>query len=362
MESRLRSDIEAMLQRARIPGCAIASTNAAGRQDTLYLGAASLQPRRPVTAQSRFHLFSGTKVYTAAAMMLLVERGKLSLDDPIAKHLPELPLRHAVTLRQLASHDSGLPETLSAFLAVHPGDQPAPSTAQALARYRVDRGRQSGTGARYRNVNYAILGELISRVSGQSYDTFVEQALLAPLGAKLRFEHDPALRSDTAVGYQPRWAPIRLALPLLVPQASSWIVGKAVEGFVELRTFALDTLAIGGLIGPATAFLPLLREMLSDADGVLSQDSKREMLSEQSRGAAGIVSRDGVGLGWKLGHTDVRFYNHEGGGPGFCSETRLYPSHDLGIVILMNRSQSRGLSRLCHQICEQLRGAPGAQR
>jgi len=118
---------------------------------------------------------------------------------------------------------------------------------------------------------------------------------------------------------------------------------------------------IGGLVGAAEDFLPLLREMLSEDDGVLQAASKREMLSLHSRGAAGIESRVGVGLGWKCGRvTDVEFWNHEGGGPGFCSELRLYPEADLGVVILLNHSQSAGLSRVCHRISERLRVVLGA--
>jgi CubicO group peptidase (beta-lactamase class C family) len=100
----------------------------------------------------------------------------------------------------------------------------------------------------------------------------------------------------------------------------------------------------------------LLREMLSDDDGLLRASSKREMLTLQASGAAGIMSRDGVGLAWKLGTAGgVRFWNHEGGGPGFCSETRIYPSAGLGVVVLMNLSQSKRLSTVCHQLCETIR-------
>lgn len=348
--------VRAIVASAAVPGCAIAVTTASGPSAVLLMGNASLRPRQEVHAGSRFHLFSGTKVYTAAAVMLLVERGQVSLDDPITDHLPDLPLQHPVTIRQLASHSSGLPDTLRAFLAVHRGDVAGPSTQAALARYRLDHGRQPGREVAYRNVNFAILGELVSRVSGRPYEQFVRDELLEPLGAELGFDHANEAPDQVVKGHVPRWSPMRVALRLIMPEVAAWIFEPHVDGFVPLRSFGLDTAAIGGLIGPVQSFVPMLREMLSEADGVLSTASKRELLSRQSEGAAGIVSREGVGIGWKLGRVgDTTFWNHEGGGPGFCSETRLYPDDGLGVVILMNRSQTASSSRVCHRACEALR-------
>jgi CubicO group peptidase (beta-lactamase class C family) len=130
---------------------------------------------------------------------------------------------------------------------------------------------------------------------------------------------------------------------------------------LELHPFELDTAAIGGLLGTPRDFIGLVDEMLRDEDGMLQATSKRAMLSVQAKGAAGIVSREGVGLGWKYGLADgTAFWNHEGGGPGFCSETRLYPEAKMGMVVMMNRSQNSGLSRLCHQICERIRSEHAA--
>lgn len=131
-------------------------------------------------------------------------------------------------------------------------------------------------------------------------------------------------------------------------------------GLVGLRSFSLDTAAIGGLVGRADAFLPLLHEMLTPGDGIVRAESKRALLTQRSHGAAGIVSREGVALGWKLGRIGARtFYNHEGGGPGFATETRLYPDVGVGLVLLMNLTHSAALSRLAHRICERVRARLG---
>lgn len=344
------AEVERTLGRHGVPGCAVACWDR-GERRVWCFGRRRIDPPAPVTPSTRFHLFSGTKLYTATALMLLVDRGALDLDAPVTGYLPELRLSRPVTSRQLASHSSGLPRTLRGFLAAHfPGDRP-PTSREALSRYRLEGGRAPGR-VRYRNVNYALLGELISRVSGRPYVDFVRDEVLEPLGAAAQYSWEPEGLAQAATGYQPRLSPMRLVLRLLLPRIAPRLYGRPSGTLVALRPFELDSAAIGGLIGNAEAFLPLLGEMLVEGDGLLTAGSKRAMLTLQAVGRAGVLSRDGVGLAWKRG---PRFWNHEGGGPGFCSETRIYPERGLGVVVLMNRTQSARLSRVAHAIGERLR-------
>lgn len=356
----LRRDDEAWigaeLDRARVPGAALAWITRSGERGHLEQGFADVAARTPVEAGTRFHLFSGTKLYTASAVMRLVEDGVLALDAPVKRYLPELPLADELCVMHLLSHTSGLPDSLRAFLSIHLSGDPTPTSADALARYRLGRYGPGGN-ARYGNVNYALLGELVSRVSGEPFTRYVERALLRPLGAELTFDDDGA---GSAVGYVSRFSPMLLLLPLLQPSVAKRIRGERAGRLQGLRPFSLDTAAIGGLVGHADAFLPLLREMLAPGDGVLRASSKVALLTPRTRGAAGIVSREGVALGWKVGAASGRrFFNHEGGGPGFATETRLYPGEGVGVVLLMNLTHGRGLSQLAHRICERLRERVG---
>ena len=351
------ANVEAILSRAGLVGAALALVDGRHQKVVAWAhGNACVDPPQPTTLDSRFHLFSGTKLYTAAGLMRLVEDGKLELDAPVTDYLPELVLRFPVTVRQLASHDSGLPETLKGFLATHFVGEPAPSTAEALSKYRTDRGTRPGRGASYRNVNYAILGELISRVSGVPYEESIRKEILEPLGSKATYAYDPATIELAATGYMRRFDPMRLAFRLMAPATARRLYRRPTGAFMPLEPYALDTAAIGGLIGDVHDFVPLVREMLDPVDGVLKVATKREMLTRHSRGALGVVSREGGGLGWKRGIVgDVEYWNHEGGGAGFCSETRVYPSAGLGMVLLTNLSQTAGLSRVAHEVCEALR-------
>ncbi|MGE3579655.1 MAG: serine hydrolase domain-containing protein, partial [Vicinamibacterales bacterium] len=239
-----------------VPGCAMAIWHQ-GHTARAAFGFADLRTRTPMTPETVLHLFSGTKLYTAAALMLLATRGRLTLDAPVRDYLPSLDMRHPVTLRQLASHASGLPDTLRAFMAVHlPGD-PVPTTGDALRRYDVTRGTLPGRRVAYRNVNYALLGEVISTLAGIPFEAFVTRELLAPLGSRATFEFTPDQVRMAAVGYVPRFSPMRLLLPVLLQGVASRLEDGRDRGLVRLRPFSLDTAAIGGLLGRAEDFLPL---------------------------------------------------------------------------------------------------------
>lgn len=355
----LEETVRAELRAANIPGCSLVVVDRDRIRTSFGVGLADLRSGRPATADTVYHLYSGTKLYTATAVMQLVESGDIALDAPAGTWLPEILGGSAVTVLQLLNHTSGLADTMRGFVAVHGELDEPPSTAAALARYRIRQRRQPGSRVEYRNVNYALLGEIVSRVSGVPYATFVDQHILRPLRMPAAFTPTAAMRASAATGYMSAWEPLRWLTPLLLPRMRDRLFGRRVGGLVELRPINLDTAAIGGLVGTAAAFAPFVRAQLGDGAGILTEDGIRRMQTWTARGAAGIMSRLGTGLGWKIGTVDgVTFLNHEGGGPGFTSETRLYPAIGLGIVLCMNRwIMPRRSHLVAHRICEAVRRA-----
>jgi CubicO group peptidase (beta-lactamase class C family) len=102
-------------------------------------------------------------------------------------------------------------------------------------------------------------------------------------------------------------------------------------------------------------FAPFLIAHLNDGCGILSPSSTQQMQTIVARGQAGFEAKVGVGLGWKIGQVDGRvFLNHEGGGAGFTSETRLYPQDQIGIIMLMNVMGVK-VNRLAQRVCEMIR-------
>lgn len=353
--SPLSDFIRSELQSARIPGCSLAMVDRGGVLQSGAFGYADIPQRRTATPMTAYHLFSGTKLYTATAVMQLVEAGKLALDEPLAKYMAGLNEAGNVTIRQLLSHTSGLKDTLKAFLAVHFEGEAPRTTAEALSRYRIRLKREPGVKVEYGNVNYALLGELITRISGRPYPRYVEEHILKPLRMPVAFTLTGEMKADAATGYMRRWEPMRLLLRLLLPEVSRKLYGADVNGLVALRNYDLDTAAIGGLVGSVMGFAPFVTAHLNDGAGILTKDSCRLMKTMAARGQAGIASKTGMGLGWKFGQTGAEvFINHEGGGAGFTSETRIYPAKGIGLVIAMNRMGMPQTSLAAHRICEKI--------
>ncbi len=349
----LRPSIEAILRRHGVPGVSIAVTDAAGPRWADGFGSADLRTGTPARADTVYHLFSGTKLFTAAAVLQLADRGLLSLDAPVSDVLPAAAGLDDVTLRHLLSHRSGLKESLRGLLTTtFPGEH-APTADEALANFPLRRRRAPGARVEYGNVNYALLGAVISRVSGREYREYLEDEVLRPLGGALGFTLTDATRARAATGYIGRWDPMRLVLRVLFPAVTRRLYRERAAGLVALAEYDLATAAIGGLVGTMPDFARFLRSQLADGSPILTAAAVRAMQTRVATGAAGIMSREGVALGWKLGRVgDRAFLNHEGGGAGFTSELRIYPREGIGIALAMNVMQMPRTMRIAHEMAE----------
>ena len=108
-------------------------------------GLADIETSRPARESTVYHLFSGTKVFTAAAVLRLVENGALDLDAETTSYLPDLPQLDGIKLRELLSHSSGLKDTLRGFMAVYfPGRRSADHCASVEGLQATKRGRSGG--------------------------------------------------------------------------------------------------------------------------------------------------------------------------------------------------------------------------
>jgi D-alanyl-D-alanine carboxypeptidase len=355
MSPDVHSSIEQILRSAQIPGCSVAVVNSADIVWSRGFGLADLRQRSPATAGTVYHLFSGTKLFTAVAVLQLAERGLLDIEEPVTCYLPEYSALSEVRLIHLLSHRSGLKDTLRGFLSVYfPADAP-PSTAEALSAYRLAVARSPGERVEYRNVNYALLGEVVTRVSGTAYREFVRANVLARLDMDVGFDVTEDQRQHAATGYIGRWDPMRVVLRFVVPTVARRIYGGRVGSQVELNEYGLASAAIGGLVGSVAEFARFLQHQLSGDRGVLGREWIKKMQTMVATGQAGITSREGVGLGWKFGTGENgRFLNHEGGGAGFTSELRLYPERGLGVALAMNAMSMPRTMRVAHAICEVL--------
>jgi CubicO group peptidase (beta-lactamase class C family) len=293
------------------------------------------------TPDTVYHWWSMTKIPTAIAILQLEEQGKLGLDDEVTAYLPwfevEYPSAgsHAITIRDLLQHTSGLPDTAPAMIGwVHYTDEIYNQT-EVLKKYLPQFNTlkfEPGSQAVYGNLNYMALGAIIEAVSGETYETYITRHILEPLGmSQTGFVYSASMAEHEAAGTLPL---VHFYTPLLPTLLDPAVLIRERAGKLQwLNRVYIDATPSTGLIGPATDAARLMLAYLNggtlDGQRILSPKSMA-LLSE-------TPPIDGRGLGWAIGKWNgERYLEHMGGGPGFATTMRLYPGRDLGIVILTN--------------------------
>ena len=168
-------------------------------------GSANLEWDIPNTPATKFRLGSITKQFTAASILLLAERGTLTLEDPIKKHLPDAPAAwEAITIFNLLTHTSGIPNftSLPDYNSLKGQDTPVAKTILAVRDKPLD--FVPGARMSYSNSGYLVLGHVIEQVTGASYEKFVTDNIFTPLGMKdSGYDSNTALVPRRAAGYMP---------------------------------------------------------------------------------------------------------------------------------------------------------------
>src|SRR5437870_1876127 len=202
---RIDDYIKAEMQKRRIPGLALAVVRNGTVVKMKGYGLANLDHDVPVTPDTVFELASVTKQFTAAAIMTLVEEGKLQLDDPILWHLPQGPATwSAITVRHLLTHTAGLPGLEENFKALWPGGPRLNySTVQLFnAATKDPHSFPAGERFQYSDVGYFLLGMIIEHVSGQRYAGFRGERFFRPPGMTSTPVLDPwKMLKHRAAGY-----------------------------------------------------------------------------------------------------------------------------------------------------------------
>ena len=341
-ESQVTS-FEGIAQQGGVPGFSVSVVKGSRIRFIEGYGLADLAGKVPATPETVYMWFSMTKIVTATAIMQLAENGKLALDDPVGKFIPqflEIATLSPITIRQLLNHSSGLANPVP-IKWVHPASDAGPEPKAFLTRLLRENGKLKaipGQRASYSNVGYVALGEVVACVSGKPYKDYVEERILKPLAMdNTNFVYTSGMLDRAAVGYQKRWSLMSILLPLMgIPEG---ILDGRVGGYLAFNRFYLDGSAYGGLIGPVRDAARFLQVHVNrgEADGarLLSPDSVALMQQISARG-----SKLDVGFGW-FRHTSegTGFADHLeqlGGGAGFFSEMRIYPEESLGIIVMGN--------------------------
>src|ERR1700740_3528066 len=177
--------------------------------DIVYQKAFGLADRTfsvPNTVDTKFHIASVSKPFTAAAILLLAERGKLSIDDHVSKFVPDFPNGDRITIEELLTHYSGLDDASSTpeYDNWSRFPQTPASLVEKLAKLPLE--SEPGTRYSYSNSNYHLLALIIEKTSGMSYGDFLARNIFLPLGMSNTAHHasDAAVIANLANGYRPK--------------------------------------------------------------------------------------------------------------------------------------------------------------
>ncbi len=303
-------------------------------------GVQDMEARAPITADSRFRIASMSKAFTALAILKLRDGGKLRLDDPAEKYVPEMkgwryPTADSpkITVRDLLTHTSGFVE-----------DNPWGDRQQVLPEADFTRmlkagvpfARAPGLAYEYSNFGFATLGRIVSNVSGMPYERYIERTITAPLGmASTGYDIFKSPAGSRAIGY--RW------------QDSAWLREP------DMKDGAFG--AMGGVETTANDYAKWVAFLLSawpardDPDtGPVRRATVREVVEgvnmprgtmrNPSYGGAPCRQAGAYGMGWQvIEDCDLgRVVTHTGGYPGYGSIVLLLPDKGVGLFAFGSRT------------------------
>ncbi|HEX3128257.1 MAG TPA: serine hydrolase, partial [Thermoanaerobaculia bacterium] len=290
-------------------------------------GLANLELGVPIQPDMVFEVGSLTKQFTSAAILLLQERGKLSVTDDITKYLPDYPTHgQKITLDHLLTHLSGVPDytSLPEWLPRVREDL----TVQQIIDLFKDKPLDFSPGEKwsYSNSGYILLGAVIEKASGKTYEDFVEQEIFAPLGMKRsRYGHQNEVVPGRVAGYEKGEDGYKIAD--YVSMTQPYAAGALLSTVDDLALWA-EALSGGKLLEKAS-----LERMTTSA----------KLISGQSTHYAyglGISSEDGM-----------QILEHGGGIPGFTSYLLTIPDQRLLVIVLSNnRSQEPSPNMLAFRV------------
>ncbi len=320
------------------PGCAVGVSIAGTAPVIRGYGLADLEHPVPITGDTVFETGSLAKQFTAAAILLLVQDGKLALDDDIRRYLPEMPDYGApITIRHLLTHSSGLREqwSLLALTGNGPGAQ-VHSLSMILDLASRQKGLNFTPGAEflYTNTNYALAAIIIERASGTSLQRFTEKRLFQPLG----MNHS-------------RW---REDFRTVVPgRAMAYASGSG--GFIANMPFT-NVYGNGGLL---TTIADLLRwnAFLDQPSDLPGGEALVATLQTPGKLRNGTPVQYGLGLEMTHAH-GLRLIGHSGSTAGYKAWTGRYPEKRISVVLLCNNGDVEPV-KLGEGIAEQALRAAG---
>ena len=304
-DAKVAAALQPFVENGSLAGAVAVTADKDGVRSEVVVGYADVAAKKPLKADALFWIASQSKPITASALMMLVDEGKVSLDDPVEKYLPEFrgqwlaverdndhvllkKPRHPITVREILSHTSGLPFASKVEQPTLDG-MPLRDAVRTYALSPLE--FEPGTRYQYSNAGINTAGRIIEVVSGMAYEEFLEQRLFQPLGMKdTTFWPTEKQTARLAKSYKPDAAKTGL---------EETTVGQLQYPLSDHRK--RYPMPAGGLFSTAADLPRFCRMVLSggtlDGRRYLSEAAIKQLTSKQT----GDALKEGYGLGWSTG-------------------------------------------------------------
>jgi D-alanyl-D-alanine carboxypeptidase len=332
LKSKIDAAANQILSSTKVPSASIAIVKDGHIAYLQAYGQARLSPPMDATPPMQYSIGSISKQFTAAAVLFLAQEGKLNLNDPVSKYLPDLTRAHEVTIRMLLSHTSGYQDYWPEDYVMT--SMMAPTTAQHILDEWGKRPLDfdPGTEWQYSNTNYVIAGRIVEQVSGMALIDLLEKRIFLPLGMVNVYDSDASrLPATDPTGYE-RHA---LGPPRPSPQTGANWMFAAGELAMPAHDLALWDISLidRSLLSPASynqMFTPVL---LKNGDNT------------------------GYGLGVNVKKLDGRtVIEHSGEVSGFVSENVVFPAERAAIVVFTNEMATQAASMIADRVAPMILG------
>ena len=349
-ESEIGAFVNQAMQAWNIPGLALAIV----KDDHVMLakgyGVRDMSKTDPVDEHTLFAIGSNTKAFTATAIGLLVQDGKLSWEDPVEKYLPTFQLHDAhttqlMTIRDLLCHRSGLGTWAGDVLLL--SRYPTEEVVRRMRHIAPDYSFRAGYG--YSNLMFVTAGLVIETVSGMSWDDFIRRRLFEPLGMTDSVTNPCYFGNRANLATPHEDVKGKLQTVIYREDAHVGAAGAICASVADIALWLRMQIHQGSLDGKQIVDSAIIEETRTPHTPMRLTDIERKLVPSRHFSA--------YGLGWFLNDTYGRFIvRHTGGVDGMLSSTVFLPGEKIGVAVFTNKLPNSAFVVLSHYLIEKLLG------
>lgn len=312
---------------------------AVNKNDVIYQhssGMADIKNKINLSASHTMNFFSITKTLTAIAILQLVEKGEISLEDSASRYIKH-PYGSEITIKQLLNHTAGVPSPIPlrwVHLRENHRDFDEQSELERVLSENPDLDTVAGEEYSYSNIGYWLLGPIIEKVTNIRYSEYMEKNIFQPLNLRPQdIGFNIADDSNHAKGYLAKYSAMNLFKGFITDDE----IWDEYEGkWLHVEDVYVNGAAFGGAIGTARSLSIILQDLLADESIILGNKGKTLLYTIQKTIEGKTID---MTLGWHVGDLNgINYFYKEGGGAGFKSEMRIYPKKGLASVIVTNKT------------------------